>query len=84
MPYIEQTDQERAEFCPRTPGELNFAITTLISGYVSRKGVTYTHFNDCLGALEGAKAEFYRRVIVPYEEAKRQTNGDVYPVGILP
>jgi hypothetical protein len=27
-----------------------------------------------------AKDEFYRRVVVPYEEKKRKENGDVYPV----
>jgi len=31
-----------------------------------------------MGALEGAKLEFYRRVVVPYEEKKMKENGDVY------
>lgn len=84
MPYIEPTDRTRAELLPRTPGELNFAITKIIGDYVALKGVTYTFMNDCLGALEGAKLEFYRRVVTPYEDAKRATNGDVYPEAILP
>lgn len=30
------------------------------------------------GALAGAKLEFYRRVAVPYENAKMAEHGDVY------
>jgi len=33
---------------------------------------------DVLGALEGAKQEFYRRKVVQYEENKIAENGDVY------
>jgi len=79
MPYIEQESRDRAEMFPRTPGELNFAITRLLTGYIAYKGQNYTYMNDALGALEGAKLEFYRRVVVPYENAKREHNGDVYP-----
>jgi hypothetical protein len=38
----------------------------------------YQAINDCLGALEGAKLELYRRVAAPYEDRKIQENGDVY------
>ena len=83
MPYIDQNERDRAGLVPRTPGELNFAITELVAGYVARKGLNYTFLNDCLGALEGAKLEFYRRVVVPYETEKQELNGDVYPEGII-
>lgn len=83
MPYIEGNDRLRAASAPRTPGELNFAITRLINNYVQDKGLSYTHVNDALGALEGAKLEFYRRVVVPYEEQKRVVNGDVYTRGLV-
>lgn len=79
MPYIQRTDRARAQIEPRTPGELNYAITTLLTGYILRKGLNYTHINDCLGACDGAKAEFYRRVVVNYEDLKKAENGDVYP-----
>jgi hypothetical protein len=46
--------------------------------YVRSQPKGYQTFNDALGALEGAKQEFYRRVVVPYEEQKRFENGDVY------
>jgi len=82
MPYVDRTARVeigRGRRAPRTPGELNYAITKLITEYLSDKGTNYTYINDCLGALEGAKLEFYRRVVVPYEEGKLLENGDVYP-----
>jgi hypothetical protein len=33
--------------------------------------------NDVMGAFTGAQAEFYRRDVAPYEDAKIQQNGDV-------
>lgn len=62
---------------PQTAGELNYAVTTLIRDYVGQP-LSYQRINDVLGALEGAKLEFYRRVVVPYENAKMAENGDVY------
>jgi len=58
--------------------ELNYSLTQVILSYITRKGAIYTTINDVLGALEGAKLEFYRRVVVPYEDEKREENGDVY------
>lgn len=81
MPYIRTEDRERLARkgeAPLTTGELNYAITKLLVGYAELKGLSYLTINDCLGALEGAKAEFYRRVAVPYEDAKAHLNGDVY------
>jgi len=46
--------------------------------YTINEGLTYQTINDVIGALEGAKMEFYRRVAVPYEEGKIILNGDVY------
>jgi hypothetical protein len=81
MPYIEQ-----AKRLPATPttspiedtGELNYRLTRVIMRYMNDKGTSYGTINDIVGALEGAKLEFYRRVAVPYEDFKCQLNGDVY------
>jgi hypothetical protein len=83
MPYINRADYKRASHSPETPGELNFAITTLLVEYTMRKGLFYSTINDVMGAVEGAKAEYYRRVAAPYEDTKREKNGDVYPDDIL-
>lgn len=78
MPYIRQKDRLIAKQDPVTSGELNFAISNLLSNYIKIQGLSYTAINDIIGALEGAKLEFYRRVAVPYEDEKIKENGDVY------
>ena len=78
MPYIPQKDRQRASVVPATAGELNYAVTTLALEYVERNGKSYQTFADIISSLEGAKAEFYRRVVAPYEDGKCATNGDVY------
>jgi len=60
------------------PGELNFAITSLILDVIMSNQLSYKDINDVMGALECAKLEFYRRVAAPYENKKKEENGDVY------
>ena len=84
MPYIKQEDRlELHKVLTRfvtadTAGELNYLFTKLILNYMKEKGLSYATINDIVGALEGAKLEFYRRVAVPYEDQKIKENGDVY------
>lgn len=82
MPYIPQEIRlqldDVAEWRADTAGELNYVITKVIDEYARAGGLSYQRINDVLGALEGAKLEFYRRVAVPYENTKLSTNGDVY------
>jgi hypothetical protein len=81
MPYIDPVRRVKLlEFKdqPQNAGELNFLITHLITNYISFKGEKYQHYNDVIGALEGAKIELYRRKIAPYEDVKALENGDVY------
>lgn len=84
MPYIKQEARESivsgGVINPehvRTPGDLNFALTALIKDYIRNYGLNYQRINDVLGALEGAKIEFYRKVVAPYEDTKIVENGDV-------
>lgn len=81
MPYIKQQDKDRLSNGdePQNAGELNYAFTLAAIHYIEKMGLSYTHINDVLGALTGARDEFYRRVAVPYENRKVITNGDVYP-----
>jgi hypothetical protein len=81
MPYIKRKDKYRAGEgeVPISAGELNYALTRLIINYLTDKGKSYQTINDCIGALEGCKLEFYRRVVVPYEDKKIEENGDVFP-----
>lgn len=88
MPYITRTERARyataldtlagnINYHGLTPGQLNYLITTLCNEYLKHNGTNYQHLNDVVGALEGAKLEFYRRTVVPYEDSKLHTNGDV-------
>ena len=86
MPYIKEERKlelaglTRAYADPdvRVAGELNYKITLLLIEYMKLKGLSYQTINDIMGALEGSKAEFYRRIAAPYEDSKIKQNGDVY------
>ena len=65
-----------------TPGVLNYKITLLLIEYYTTLGLSYTVANDIVGVLDNAKHEFQRRILDPYEDKKRQENGDVYETGL--
>lgn len=85
MPYINSEDKQILDQTskPRNAGELNYTITTFIHNYFVDNGMRYQQINDILGALEGAKLEFYRKVVVPYENQKIELNGDVMHPSIV-
>lgn len=62
---------------PQNPGELNYMISKLLREYVGNNP-TYEDLNAAIGATEAAKMEFYRRVVIPYEQKKIKENGDMY------
>jgi hypothetical protein len=78
MPYIKKEFREDARRRPRDPGELNFAITSIIDEFLTGCGLSYNALNAAVGVLECAKLELYRRLAAPYEEIKKAQNGDVY------
>jgi hypothetical protein len=80
MPYIQYVRRERMDAGehPLDAGELNYKLTTTILDYLQFHGQKYQTINDIIGALEGAKLEFYRRFVANYENEKIDTNGDVY------
>lgn len=61
-----------------TCGELNYVITRICDAYFRNQGGRYQQINDIVGALEGAKLEFYRRIASTYEDIKIEKNGDAY------
>lgn len=84
MPYIKENKRRNFKFGlqnlePKDAGELNFVLTEVCNRFLkARPFLSYQDLNDVLGALEGAKQELYRRVVSPYEDAKRDENGEVY------
>lgn len=92
MPYV--TERQKAQLKPLTDalvvfmgqnremkaGDLNYIITTVVNQWLAQKSkVGYEEMNAAMGALVGAQAEFYRRMVAPYEDQKMEENGDVYP-----
>lgn len=90
MPYIKAVNRGAIERMVNaleetivSEGDLNFAITKLLLAYLNWLTEScdqggYAALNEVMGVLECVKQEFYRRVVVPYEETKREENGDVY------
>lgn len=80
MPYIDRETRDKVHNSwPRTVGELNYTLHTVMAYYIDDKGLNYQTINDCIGVLECMKLELYRRLAAPYEDRKIKENGDVYP-----
>lgn len=84
MPYITQNQRKYLNDITvkdiagkiGSPGELNYVISRICTD-IFKENPKYSTVNDIIGALEGAKIEFYRRCAVPYEETKILENGDL-------
>ena len=74
MPFLSALQSFRID----TAGELNYLITELCIRYRAEHGESYRVYNEIIGAIECAKLELYRRVVVPLEEQKIKEHGDVY------
>ena len=70
--------EPRPVYPASTAGELNYQFTRLIVEYRAAHGEQYQTYNDIFGALMGALMELYRTQVAPYEDKKREDNGDVY------
>lgn len=81
MPYIPTTTRARLKQLPLTmtnAGELNYVITRILLDYLNVNDTRYQTLNDCIGVLECAKLELYRRLAAGYEDQKAKEHGDVY------
>ncbi|MFZ8933404.1 MAG: DUF6899 family protein [Bacteriovoracaceae bacterium] len=86
MPYIKNEQRNKILIDKKVfideinnAGELNYTISIIIKNYFNKedKG-NYQAINDIIGALEGAKLEFTRRITNDYEDLKIKENGDMY------
>ena len=55
-------------------GSLNYSVTRILHGLYDPK---YFNYNRAMGVLSCIQAEFYRRKVAPYEDAKIASDGDV-------
>lgn len=58
-----------------TKGELTYALTMLVLGYVDKHGKSYDSYSDVLGCLTATTHEVYRTEVGKYESAKQIQNG---------
>jgi hypothetical protein len=85
MPYLSEEARTRlierldADGNAMSPAELNFVLCAFMLTYWEDLGPSYQALNDIIGAMDLAKAEFWRRVVVPYEAEKCDINGDIFP-----
>lgn len=85
MPYIKKDARQGIETvspCEDT-GELNYLIMQAINEYLKYNGVSYKKLNDCMGVLSCVQQELYRRIAEPYEDKKKNANGDVFSSSVL-
>ena len=85
MPYIiEESRKDIDRVIKNLPrhlhaAELNYIFCKIVLKHLKdAPKVDYACINGVIGALECAKLEIYRRLAVPYEEKKREENGDVF------
>lgn len=70
------TEPSKAEVLMAAAGLFNYAITSLAVDLVGAP--SYAKCSLIRGVMSDASAEFYRRVVAPYEDQKCVENGDVY------
>ena len=81
MPYINPFLREKIdnnEFKPVIPGTFAYQITKIINQYLEENGHSYSSYSAIIGVLESVKLELYRRLVAPYEDKKKEENGDVF------
>jgi hypothetical protein len=78
VPYIRKDRRDAVhEGGAITYGELNYELTTRILEFLPYSP-RYEDFQSVIGLLECMKQEFYRRLVAPYEDKKKEENGDVF------
>jgi len=86
MPYIEPARRKLLEpaikrliisLCDNraTEGDINYVITRIL--WTMYPAIGYDIMNTGLGIIEAVKLEYSRRLLAPYEEKKRDINGDI-------
>jgi len=70
---------------PLTPGQFVYIMYQIAGWQASGGGVGnlpvgWTEASRVVADMECAKLEFYRRIVVPYEEEKIYENGDCRPI----
>jgi hypothetical protein len=84
MPYLTEARKRQLHkgHPVSTPGDLAYRITRYMieaTGDTEENPASFADHAQTIGAAVCAVLEYYRRATAPYEDVKRQQNGDVYP-----
>lgn len=93
MPYIKKSDKDflepelftlickiraSAKSTDDLDGLCNYAVSTLVAGVMKpHTGWRYHWLHRAYGVFGAAGAEFYRRLVAPYEDKAIEKNGDI-------
>lgn len=82
MPYIDPKrrggiDETLSNVSYWGLGDIAYDVWKLLKMYQRMMGESYHTHTAILGLLDSLKQEWYRREVAPYEEYKRERNGDV-------
>lgn len=85
MPYIEPVRQDRLAYTPfesadlaQDVGEFTYLLFVAAKSYgFAATEQSYARHAEVITALDNAKEEYRRRFLNPYEDQKREENGDV-------
>jgi hypothetical protein len=84
MPYIKKRDRlgldpylETLLDSIDTVGEVNYVISRILTETKPFAPLNYERANAALGVLTAVTAEYYRRVVAPYETGKWAEHGDL-------
>jgi hypothetical protein len=85
MPYIKPEDRSDnmldaiAHLADEinTKGDLNFVVCELLGQLILKTKISYTQISNWIDALPDAEDEARRRLLHPYEDKKKESNGDV-------
>lgn len=82
MPYIPESRRALITALGKedaaTVGELTYQLTATIRYYLARKKLSFQTVAEITAALHQCQRDFDERIVEPYEEAKREGNGDVW------
>ncbi len=57
--------------------DFNYVVSKMLKKLYANWGLSYNFINNAMGVLSCVQAEFYRTTAAPYEDAKRDEDGDI-------
>lgn len=77
MPYIEPHRRRDLQYTPWNAADVGELTYIMYKAAVDYCAFNYKTHADVIAALDNAKEEYRRRYLNPYEDQKREENGDV-------